>query len=772
MATESFFLKAIFQFDSRQALESMARTQAAMESMRGGAERISRGIGTVGGSLMKLSVAAAPLTYGMYRSMEAARGFETAVTEVRTIADPTAFSIKTIETSALKLSEAFGTTAAEQAKGLYQAISAGNITASSAVGLLINANKLAVAGLTDTFSAVDVLTTALNAYKGMNLTAADANDVMFTAVKLGKTTMPELASNLGKVIPVASQLRVPFEQLAAGLATCTMQGVDTTMATTGLNAALSNVLNPTKEASDTAKKLGVDFSVTALKSKGLAGFLGEIIPKVYGNEAASAALFGSTRALRAIMAITTNSGEMFNYMLEGMKERSGAAEEAFMKMAGTMAFKMRQLVAQKEGIEILFGQVLGENLMKIAEPLGGVAAEMVKIMMAVKSGDFGELNETSQAVAIGISGAFETVRGMVLGFIESMSRAKSWIVETFGSDAIGNIVKFGVVIGLAAAALLPVIVSLGVVGFLVSGLFGLFTGLWTIISGIGAVIAGMTWPMWALVAVVLIFKDQLWAVFEGLGAVVGYVFDDILNTIVACGAALSAAFGGSAEESTETWKNVGMFIGAMISTLVTGVIELGTYGIMAAKSILDAFGMLATGLKWIFATISDVITAPIRLFMAGVIALFDMAGKGAMVPALVRSMSKGFLPGMLENKAPIAKAPGARGLAEQVAARGAVVSEKETKAGENFLETLKELGALTADSSRSSAAAAKSAEAAANAANKAAGKPTNVNVDGREVARANAKHQEEIKVRSGFETTPWQRRLAVEHGVTAWVNFS
>jgi hypothetical protein len=39
-----------------------------------------------------------------------------------------------------------------------------------------------------------------------------------------------------------------------------------------------------------------------------------------------------------------------------------------------------------------------------------------------------------------------------------------------------------------------------------------------------------------------------------------------------------------------------------------------------------------------------------------------------------------------------------------------------------------------------------------------------VNLDGQEVARSQSRHKQELKDRAGFKATPWQRRVALEHG--------
>jgi len=102
-------------------------------------------------------------------------------------------------------SKAFGSMPTETAKGFYQAISAGASSVEQATEAMTAANKLAIGGVTDIETAVDGLTSSMNAYGGEAGSFTDISDSMFTAVKAGKTTIGELANSIGAVAPLAAQ---------------------------------------------------------------------------------------------------------------------------------------------------------------------------------------------------------------------------------------------------------------------------------------------------------------------------------------------------------------------------------------------------------------------------------------------------------------------------------------------------------------------------------------------------------------------------------------
>ena len=84
-----------------------------------------------------------------------------------------------------------GVYADEMAEAVYQALSAG-VDSENAIEFANKASKLAIGGFTDTATAVDIATTAINAY-GLKMDEAD----LVTTQNLGKTTVGELAASMG-----------------------------------------------------------------------------------------------------------------------------------------------------------------------------------------------------------------------------------------------------------------------------------------------------------------------------------------------------------------------------------------------------------------------------------------------------------------------------------------------------------------------------------------------------------------------------------------------
>ena len=94
------------------------------------------------------------------------------------------------------MSDATGEYSKDLAEATYQAISAGVDTAKS-VDFVQTSTELAVAGFTASADAVDVLTTAINAY-GMQANDAESiSDKLIVTQNLGKITVDQLAQYMG-----------------------------------------------------------------------------------------------------------------------------------------------------------------------------------------------------------------------------------------------------------------------------------------------------------------------------------------------------------------------------------------------------------------------------------------------------------------------------------------------------------------------------------------------------------------------------------------------
>lgn len=346
---------------SDQVNESFTKTDKSVRKIASGSNLATKGLNKIKkaaagavGSIIALGAAAV----GLGQSITAMRQFGAAVAEVTTLMDTNAQQTKLLEKNARDLGIAYGTGATAQVKAFYQAISAGAGDVEAATKLLDQANKLAIGGVTDVTTAVDILTTATNVYGATGLTASEASDALFVAMKAGKTTITELSASLGKVLPLASNLGVSFDETAAATAALTKGGINTAESVTGLRAAMTAVLGPSKQASDLAKQLGLDFSAGGLEAKGFAGFMQEVVDKTGGSSVAMQTLFGSVEATTVALALSGEAGGFLAEILGDMETKAGATQTAFDKMSETFDQRLNRAMSALADIGLTFGNML------------------------------------------------------------------------------------------------------------------------------------------------------------------------------------------------------------------------------------------------------------------------------------------------------------------------------------------------------------------------------------------------------------------------------
>ncbi len=300
------------------------------------------------------------------KAVDAAIEYENSLAKVSTIADTVAVPLSELSKAVLDVSTKTGFAATEINEAMYQAISAGANTA-EAIGLVETALKGAKGGFTDGTTAIDGLTTVLNAYN-LETREADriANQFLVTQNK-GKTTFGELASSIGNVAPTAKAAGVASNELMASLAALTANGINTSSAVTGMKAALSNVIKPSKQASDMARSLGLSFNVVHLNAVGWGQFLDEIKEKTNGDVEAMGKLFGSVEGLNAVLTLTSDGGmALFNETLQEMATNTDAVDSAFSTMANTTGEKLSRALNSVKNVGIQIGGTLAPAVEKAA----------------------------------------------------------------------------------------------------------------------------------------------------------------------------------------------------------------------------------------------------------------------------------------------------------------------------------------------------------------------------------------------------------------------
>lgn len=358
-------------------------------------------------------------------------------------------------TDAKAFSKEMGVLPNETIPALYQAISAG-VPADNVFDFLETAQKAALGGVTDLTTAVDGISSVVNAYGSEVLSATEASDLMFTAVKLGKTTFGELASSLYNVIPTTAALGVGFGDVTAALASMTAQGVPTSVATTQLRQLFVELSKEGTKTSDVFKDLaGVGFR-DFIAAGGDTQQALQLLEQYAANTGVGINdLFGSVEAGSAALALTGKGTEKFSEALDAMAESAGATERAYNQMDQGVSRSLKRI--KTEGMVMLAD--LGEKLLPVLEDLLPIFGRIIEKVGEVLEW-FGGLDQGTQNLILALggivlaAGPVLSVLGKILPLVGPLTTAIGNLGAAAGTaGAAGSIgLLTGALVGLAAVA--------------------------------------------------------------------------------------------------------------------------------------------------------------------------------------------------------------------------------------------------------------------------------------------------------------------------------
>lgn len=336
------------------------------------------GIKELQGVLASAGIAATlnEIKNGFFDCSEAAAQFETSTAMVATIADTSQKSLSSISKEVRGYSNETGEAASDMAEATYQAISA-SINTADAAAFAGTATKLAVGGFTSATTAVDVLTTAINAY---GLAASDAtqlSDYLITTQNLGKTSVDQLAQSVGKVIPLASAYNVQMDNLSSAYAVLTANGIATAESGTYLKSMLNELGDTGSGVSEVLlNSTGKTFAQLMEQGYSLGDVMAMLGNAVDGDSTAFNALWNSTEAGIGALSLFNAGADKYNSVLESMRTSAGATEKAYSTMADTTDKSKQRMENAFNNLKISVGDVLNPALTQVYEGFTNVFADM------------------------------------------------------------------------------------------------------------------------------------------------------------------------------------------------------------------------------------------------------------------------------------------------------------------------------------------------------------------------------------------------------------
>ena len=535
-------------------------------------------------------------------STKSASDFTDGMAKMSTLFDTTKVNVGTLSKEFIGLSNETGRSATELAEAGYQALSA-SVPVEKLGGFVKTSANLAKVGFTDTATAVDVMTTAINAY-GMETEDADkiANNLVRTQ-NLGKTTVNELASSMGKIIPTASSMNVNLDNLCTAYVSLTKQGIATAEATTYTNS----MLNEMGDSGTTVGGILKDQTGKSFQELMADGYsLGDVLAilQTYANDTGTNfnELWGSAEAGKAAIALLNGGADEFNSTLAEMGGTTDLIGEGLEKL-DTPSAKVSKALNQVKNSGIELG-----------------SAFLTALIPAITTG--ANIVEKATTWFSGLDNGTKTVIATVMALLAALSPVLivgGKIISGIGSiitviSSIAGVVStvIGFITGTVIPAIGAVIAAVGWVPIAIAGIITAIVLLWNkcdwFREGVIAIWEAIKSAAIAVWSAIKDFLINLWdgivqvgkAIFEGLGSILSTCWDAVKTVFITVWTAikdfLAGLWDGIVQIGKTAFEGLASFFSTCWDTVKTVFITVWT-------AISTFFGTVWDGIKSIVTTV-------------------------------------------------------------------------------------------------------------------------------------------------------------------------
>ena len=474
--------------------------------------------------------------------------------------------------------------------GTYQVISALGDSADT-LDIVAISSKGASAGLATTNEAVELGTAVTKAYGDTSAEAFQkVMDLSFATVKYGQTSIPALASSIGKVTPLTKELGVSQEELFAVMSTATGVTGDAAIVTTQFKGVLSGIMSPTTALTGLYQKLGIENGEAMIKQYGLVDSIKLMTEEAKATGKPLSDFIGSIEGQTLALALTGSQYDTYGEKLEHMKNAVGSLDEAFLEQTSGIneaGFQFKQAMVKMQVAGQKFGDALVPVMGKVADVIGKFADWLTKLSPA-------------QVDTIVKFGMMIAVIGPVLSILGSLVSVVGGVFSVFGflSRSLG-------------AIQIAIVNAGGVFTILKVALVGLKAGFMFLISPIGLIIAGIV----ALIAIgVVLYKnwDQVKAklieIFTGIKENASKNWDLMKENITSAFSGIKQFFNDVWTGISEAFTNGINFVKNIITTVWGGIVDLF---MLAWNTVLLPF-------RLVWETIKSIVSSAITL-VSGII---------------------------------------------------------------------------------------------------------------------------------------------------------
>jgi TP901 family phage tail tape measure protein len=797
-------------------------------SVKGTVSQFGAGLGKLSGAATTAGMAFAPLTAGVGLAMRSAAQFEAQMATVKAVSDADGKTMRMLTDLAIEMGSSTAYSATEAAQGMELLYRAG-IKNEEMAGALKGTLMAASAEGIDMATSASIVSQVVKGLGMSFTDAARVADVLAKGSAATNSSIISLGESFKYGVPMANALGYSLEEITAIFGKLADAGLQGSMGGTSFNSMMTRLLKPTGKAKKYLDGWNISLTDSEGKFKKMPEVVEAFASRIdtLGSEQekakAAVTIFGAEgfKAYNALRLAAKDSNSTVSSLTKSLMESQGSATKMAMTRLQSFSGAAKMLGNAMETLSIAVFQTL---LPAFTEPFAagldaikgvvGALNELNKVAeadAATQSALAEKYGATTVQIALGIKDAIIAVGSAfntVMAWFRDLGKTAE---QVLGKDTVRSIAKFAVLFVAAAAAAGPLLLSLGGIAFLITSVVipaisGIGTVIGAIISGPGlaiiAVLFGLFgaarkegesfWQtMYRIYTVVKtaflgVWNTAIWPFIQGIMdfatpavEAIGEAFGAVFSAIGGIIADFADSFGLATAGAAINWRTLAQFLVAMIVTaiqivcgVITVIIDVVRYVAYAIEQALvwpfvtvwnvikgfvagfqDIFeGNILRGIAKIGVALVDLILSPLTLILRNFIKLADIVGVG--IPDALRKFAEEGATGLIFNQA---TAPASTWVQP-------AVSEAVAPWMEPMQSVPEDITAMKATEKERLQNPKIKNDITLNAKHNIA-IDNKLSVSGEALNVASGKHKREIYERSGFQSTPWQRRLAAERGL-------
>lgn len=724
MAFERLGIGGVLTFDEKPAVRGMKKGRDALGRFTKKTKGLTFSMKKLGGAMRVAALASLPLTFLMFKSAKAAAGFEQAMADLGAVSRANEKDLGRLSEKAKEMGIVTAFSASESAKAMEMLARAGadvDEQISGVRGVL----DLAAAGNVAYAESSEIVATIT---KGMGREFAQATntaDILALASSKANVTVTSLGESFRYGMAQAKTMGISTEELAALFGKLGDAGLVGSMGGTALTSMLVKLAKPSTTAQKLMTKWGVSLTDATGRMLPMSSIVKKFSERLGGiTDAAERAktmteIFGirGQKAYAALASAGKVSLDTLTNELQKASDGLGVASEMAKARLDTIAGAFKMLSATVEGFSIaIYGPVVDDVKGFVQEATGGlndILFVMQDLQKAQKEGGdlqalTTKLTEKHGVVATQIAlGLLDVVQFMQDAWKSLTKAVKSfgvWIKKVVGVEGIRVLVAMAGKVAAVTAVVGPLTLAIGAIGFVLT------RSVIPAIFALGRAITVALGPWGLLIGGVVLVLAKVIEKIRGVDEAVGGATLKWEQFERQADGSLKKVGKAASETQIKLTKQADRFLGALWAGL---------------KAIVDS---LSEGLIYILELLGIIEERPPKI-----------AWKGAEkwgIPTPIGAEPAGIA--RIKERAAAAKLPPE--MPAEVTAR--LLREKMRKEFKEEMERRFPTAKPMID---------------VNIKNRMC-------IDGRDVSHAVQRQQTEIQERAGFRTTPWQRRMSMEHG--------